>query len=75
MTRAIGRAKTLGLALTGERLGAEQAERMGLVYKVPVVCCCFADAARGARPIRGKSIHPKTTNQTVSKRFDDACRH
>ena len=34
MARAIGRAKTLGLAMTGDRLGAAEAEKLGLVYRV-----------------------------------------
>jgi 2-(1,2-epoxy-1,2-dihydrophenyl)acetyl-CoA isomerase len=34
LPRLVGRARAMGLALTGERIGAEDAQRMGLVWEV-----------------------------------------
>ena len=42
LPRLIGRARTLGLAMLGDKLGAEQAERWGLIWR------CIDDAAFGA---------------------------
>lgn len=39
LPRLVGRARALGLALTGERLGAEEAQRIGLIWQ------CVDDAA------------------------------
>ena len=59
LPRRIGEARALGLALTGDKLGAEQAEAWGLVWKVVdddgiaerrIKACRAARAATGARP-------------------------
>lgn len=42
LPRLLGRARALGLALTGDKLGAEQAERIGLIWR------CVDDAALAA---------------------------
>ncbi len=39
LSRLVGRARALGLAMTGDKLPAEEAERMGLIWK------CVEDAA------------------------------
>jgi 2-(1,2-epoxy-1,2-dihydrophenyl)acetyl-CoA isomerase len=39
LPRLVGRAKALGLAMTGEKLSAEEAERIGLIWR------CIDDAA------------------------------
>jgi 2-(1,2-epoxy-1,2-dihydrophenyl)acetyl-CoA isomerase len=39
LPRLVGRARAIGLAMTGDKLGAEQAERMGLIW------ACVDDAA------------------------------
>ncbi len=39
LPRLVGRARAIGLALTGDKLGAEEAERMGLIWR------CVDDAA------------------------------
>ena len=39
LPRLVGRARAIGLAMTGDKLGAEEAERMGLIWR------CVEDAA------------------------------
>ncbi len=39
LPRAVGRARAIGLAMTGDKLGAEEAERIGLIWR------CVDDAA------------------------------
>lgn len=55
LTRLIGRAKSMDLHLTGRLMGAEEAERAGLVARVVPAADLLADAMAAARKIADKS--------------------
>lgn len=53
MTRAIGKAKTMEMCLTGRMMDAVEAERSGLVAKVVPVADLLAEALKSAEVIAG----------------------
>lgn len=56
LTRAIGKAKAMDLVLTGRMMGAEEAERAGLVARVLPADTLVAEALKVARSIAGMSL-------------------
>ena len=56
LTRAIGKAKAMDLVLTGRMMGAEEAERAGLVARVLPADTLVAEALKVAGSIAGMSL-------------------
>lgn len=56
LTRAVGKAKAMELILTGRTMGAEEAERAGLVARVTPAAELFDDALKSAHTIASKSL-------------------
>lgn len=56
LTRAIGKAKAMELILTGRTMGAEEAERSGLVARIVPAAELLDDAIATATTIAGKSL-------------------
>jgi 2-(1,2-epoxy-1,2-dihydrophenyl)acetyl-CoA isomerase len=72
----IGQARALGLALTGEPLSAEQAERWGLIWKVvdddALMAEATAIAARfAAGPTRGLAETKRLIRQSALRSLAD----
>jgi enoyl-CoA hydratase len=55
LTRAIGKAKAMEMVLTGRTMGAEEAERAGLVARVVPAASLFDESMATARTIAGMS--------------------
>lgn len=55
LTRAVGKAKAMELVLTGRMMGAEEAERAGLVARIVPAAELLDDALRTAQTIAGMS--------------------
>ena len=53
LTRAIGKAKAMEMCLTGRMMGAEEAERSGLVARVVLAADLLAEALKIAEAIAG----------------------
>jgi enoyl-CoA hydratase len=56
LTRAVGKAKAMDLVLTGRMMGAEEAERAGLVARVVPAADLLAEALKAATAIAGMSL-------------------
>ena len=56
LTRAIGKAKAMDLVLTGRMMGAEEAERAGLVARVVPAADLLAEALKTAAAIAAMSL-------------------
>jgi enoyl-CoA hydratase len=56
LTRAVGKAKAMELILTGRLMGAEEAERAGLVARVVPLADLMAEALKVADAIASKSL-------------------
>jgi enoyl-CoA hydratase len=56
LTRAIGKAKAMDLVLTGRMMGAEEAERAGLVARVVPAADLVAEALKSAGTIAAMSL-------------------
>jgi 2-(1,2-epoxy-1,2-dihydrophenyl)acetyl-CoA isomerase len=80
LPRLVGRANALALAMTGDKLGAEQAQQMGLIWKC-VDDAAFADevsalAARmAAMPIKALAATRAAMDAAVHLSFADALSH
>ena len=56
LTRAVGKAKAMEMCLTGRMMGADEAERSGLVTRVVAAADLVADAMKTAETIADKSL-------------------
>jgi enoyl-CoA hydratase len=56
LTRVIGKSKAMEMVLTGRNMGAEEAERCGLVARVVPVANLIDDAVKTAQTIADKSM-------------------
>jgi enoyl-CoA hydratase len=56
LTRAVGKAKAMEMCLTGRKMGAEEAERAGLVSRIVPAADLLADALETAETIAEKSL-------------------
>jgi enoyl-CoA hydratase len=56
LTRAIGKAKAMDLILTGRMMGAEEAERAGLVARIVPAADLLAEALKAATAIANMSL-------------------
>lgn len=56
LTRAVGKAKAMEMCLTGRMMGAEEAERAGLVSRVVPLADLQAEALKAAETIASKSL-------------------
>jgi enoyl-CoA hydratase len=56
LARAVGKAKAMDLILTGRMMGAEEAERAGLVARVVPAAVLLDEALKAAETIAGMSL-------------------
>jgi enoyl-CoA hydratase len=71
LTRAIGKAKAMDLILTGRNMGAEEAERAGLVSRVVPADRLLDEAADVARTIAGMSLSAsRMAKEAVDRAFE-----
>ncbi len=56
LTRAVGKAKAMDLVLTGRMMGAEEAERAGLVARIVPAADLLAEALKAAAAIAAMSL-------------------
>jgi enoyl-CoA hydratase len=71
LVRAVGKAKAMEMCLTGRMMGAEEAERSGLVSRVVPVADLVADAVKTAEKI-AKMSRPLAmiTKEAVNRAFE-----
>ncbi len=71
LTRAIGKAKAMDLILTGRNMGAEEAERAGLVSRVVAADALLDEANSVAETIAGMSLSAsRMAKEAVSRAFE-----
>lgn len=71
LTRAVGKAKAMELCLTGRLMGAEEAERAGLVARVVPQAELLEEALKVAATIAGKSIPVSMmVKESVNRAFE-----
>lgn len=71
LTRAIGKAKAMDLILTGRTIGAEEAERSGLVSRVVPADDLLAEANKVAATIAGMSLSAaRMAKEAVNRAFE-----
>jgi enoyl-CoA hydratase len=71
LTRAIGKAKAMDLCLTGRFMGAEEAERAGLVARVVPEGQLFAEAIKAAQIIAAMSLPAAmTAKEAVNRAYE-----
>lgn len=71
LTRAIGKAKAMDLILTGRNMGAEEAERAGLVSRVVPADTLLAEARSVAEIIAGMSLSAsRMAKEAVDRAFE-----
>jgi enoyl-CoA hydratase len=75
LTRAIGKAKATEMCLTGRMMGAEEAERAGLVARIVPAAELLADALKTAETIAGMSKPiAMMTKEMVARAFEGSLR-
>ncbi|MBK5001981.1 enoyl-CoA hydratase [Pseudomonas sp. S31] len=71
LTRAVGKAKAMELCLTGRLMGAEEAERAGLVARIVPQAELLEEALKVAATIAGKSIPVSMmVKESVNRAFE-----
>ena len=71
LTRAIGKAKAMDLILTGRNMGAEEAERAGLVSRVVPADTLLAEARSVAETVAGMSLSAsRMAKEAVDRAFE-----
>ncbi|QVM89703.1 MULTISPECIES: enoyl-CoA hydratase [Pseudomonas] len=71
LTRAVGKAKAMELCLTGRLMGAEEAERAGLVARIVPQAELVEEALKVAATIAGKSIPVSMmVKESVNRAFE-----
>jgi enoyl-CoA hydratase len=71
LTKAIGKARAMEMVLTGSMLGAEEAEKLGLINKVVPVELYLTEAINLAREIaRMSPIAAKLAKESVNRSFE-----
>jgi enoyl-CoA hydratase len=73
LTRALGKAKAMEMCLTGRFMGAQEAERAGLVARVFSVETLLEETLKAADGIAGKSL-PSTvmTKEAINRAFESS---
>jgi enoyl-CoA hydratase len=75
LTRAIGKAKATEMCLTGRMMGAEEAERAGLVARIVPAAELLADALKTAEVIAGMSKPiAMMTKEMVARAYESSLR-
>jgi enoyl-CoA hydratase len=73
LTRAIGKAKAMDLILTGRTIGAEEAERSGLVSRLVPVDTLLDEANAVAKTIAGMSLNAaRMAKEAVNRAFESS---
>lgn len=71
LTRAVGKAKAMELCLTGRLMGAEEAERAGLVARIVPQAELLEEALKVAATIAGKSVPVSMmVKESVNRAFE-----
>lgn len=71
LARAMGKAKTMDLCLTGRTMGAEEAERCGLISRVVPAAALLEEAIQVATQIAGYSeMAVKLNKEAVNQAFE-----
>ncbi|MGO4706393.1 enoyl-CoA hydratase [Microvirga sp. 2MCAF38] len=71
LTRAVGKAKAMEMCLTGRMMGAEEAERAGLVARIVPVADLLADALKTAETVASMSLPiAMMTKESVNRAFE-----
>jgi len=71
LTRAIGKAKAMEMCLTGRMMGAEEAERAGLVARVVPLASLVEEALKTAETIAGMSPLAAMANKEMVNAADE----
>jgi len=73
LTRAVGKSKAMDMCLTGRFMGAEEAERAGLVSRVVAADDLMSEAEDAARAIAGQSRPASMmTKECVNRAFESS---
>jgi enoyl-CoA hydratase len=73
LTRAIGKAKAMDLILTGRTIGAEEAERSGLVSRLVPADTLLDEANAVAKTIAGMSLNAaRMAKEAVNRAFESS---
>ncbi len=71
MAKAIGKAKTMDLCLTGRMMDAAEAERAGLVSRIVPLADLMTETMKAAETIASKSqVATRMTKETVNRAFE-----